>query len=101
MAERLNLLASKILAPDTVDGPEPLLIVLGKESGEAVIGWIVNSRSQLKGALDQVGSQLAEGVAQSILQVTHQVESFPENSEVEVETFDEGMAQFALSKVRH
>ena len=99
MSVKLNLLASKILAPDTADGPEPLLVVLGKVPREAVIAWIVNSRNQLKGVLDQVGSQLDEGVAQSIMQAADQVKSFPADSELPVDLFEGGMAQFALDKV--
>jgi len=98
MTDKLTPLALGILLPDKQGEPEPLFIVLGKKPRQAVIAWVLNSRNQVRDALKQVGAQLDEDVAQSIIQASDEIETLPADSDLKIVTFEGQSAQNAFDK---
>jgi hypothetical protein len=98
MTDKLTPLALDILLPDKQGEPESLFIALGKKPRQAVIAWVLNSRNQVRDALKQVGAQVDEDVAQSIIQASDEIKTLPADSDLKIVTLEGQNAQNAFDK---
>lgn len=99
MNEKLNVIATQLLEPETEGGPSSLLIVLGNPPNEAVVAYISSSRSQVTAIFQSLNSHVDEGQVQNILTVMRHFDSFPEESEELVEVLEDLAAQVAFDRV--
>lgn len=81
MSEKLQVVATQLLHPETEGGPSSLLIVLGTPPREAQVAFIASSRAQVITIVQGIGADLEEGQMQKILTVASHIDSFPEESD--------------------